>query len=73
MVVGKVKGGSVDEGESKDERSCVWVEGEVDIDGGGANVGSVAAAPLYEFCDGGELVLAGSLGDVAGVEEETEK
>lgn len=61
MVVGKVEGGSVDEGEIKNGRRNVWVEGEVDIDGGGANVGSVAARALDEFCDGGELVLAGGL------------
>lgn len=73
MVVGKVQGRSVNEGEGKYERRCVWVEGEVDIDGGGANVGSVAAAALDELCDGGELVLGGRMGDVAGVEEETEK
>ena len=73
MVVGKVEGGGVDEGERKKERRRVWVEGEVNVDGGGANVGSVAAAALNELCDGGELVLGGRLRDVAGVEEETEK
>lgn len=69
MLVGKVQGGRVDEGERKDEGLSVWVEGEVDVYGGGANVGGVTAAALDEFCDGGELVLGGCLGDVAGVEE----
>lgn len=73
MVVGKVEGGGVDEGESKKERRGVWVEGEVDVDGGGANVGSVAAGALDELCDGGQLVLGGGWRYVAGVEEETEK
>lgn len=72
-VVGKVEGGGVDEGEGEDERRGVWVEGEVDIDGEGANVGSVAAASLDELCDGSELVLVGREGDVAGVEEEAEE
>lgn len=36
-------------------------------------MGGVTAGALYEFCDGGKLVLCGGLGDVACVEEETEK
>lgn len=73
MVVGEVEGGGVDKGEGEDVGRGVLVEGEVDVDGGGANVGGVAAAALDKLCDGGELVLGGGVGDVAGVEEETEK
>ena len=71
VLVCKVERGRVDEGEC--ERKGVWVEGEVDVDGEGANVGCVAAAALHELGDGGELVLAGGGGDVAGVEEEAEE
>jgi hypothetical protein len=46
---------------------------DVNIDGRSSNVGGVATASLYKPRDGLELVFGGTLGDLAGVDQQAEE
>lgn len=69
-LVLEVERGRVDEGEAEGVLLAAAVVVQVDVDGGGADVGGVAAASLDELCDGRELVLCGPRRDDARVEQE---
>lgn len=72
-VVAVVEGGRVDEGEREGMQRVIVADGQVDIDGDGANVRGEAAAALDELCDVLELFVCGRGGNERGVEEETEE
>lgn len=71
LVVRKVQGRRVNEGET--QRLGTVVSVHLNVDGGRADVGRVAATALNELGEGGELVLGDIGGDVAGIEEEAEE
>jgi hypothetical protein len=71
LVVRKVQGRRVNEGET--QRLGTVVSVYLNVDGGRADVGRVAATALDELGEGGELVLGDIGADVAGIEEEAEE
>jgi hypothetical protein len=71
-LIREVEGGCINEIETEELLADGGVI-DLNVNGGSSDVRGMAARPLDKFCNRRELIIGGSLRDVACVEEEPQK